>query len=116
MDRNGTWAVPEIVTSIDNDGRTVTIAAKRGKRAVVGFKEKRIAFPHDSLATAVLEAIDSDEDSIHETVRENGSYNQSNNIQVPLSEEETVFKTVTACHYGADFSDENAPLYCASNN
>lgn len=74
--------------------------------AVVEFEDINIASRQDSFAAAVREAMDSVNESIHESVKNSESQNQWNDIQGSLPEKETVFKTDTAGHNDAGFSDK----------
>lgn len=77
MDKKSTWSVPKIVLSVDKEARTVTIPAKGGRRAVVGIEDLRLAFPCDSFAVAVQEAINNVENSIYDVVDATDCDNES---------------------------------------
>lgn len=64
MDKKGNWSVPKTVSSVDKKGRSVTVSAKRGKRAVVAFEDIRIAFISDCFASVVQDAVENLEESI----------------------------------------------------
>lgn len=108
MDKKGVWSEPKIVLSIDKDARTVTVPAKGGRRAVVGYEDTRLSLPRDSFAVAVQEAIDSVDESIHESVDSSNVDRRFEHYENHLNGDDISSRVVG--HDDDDFSDEKIPV------